>query len=114
MTVEALLAKASEGFNAGRAFGPIIERDDCLIIPVAWVAGGGGGGDALESTGGTAGATGGGFGGVTWPVGVYVVKDGQVRWMPAVDATLIALGALLVARTVLRIRARARSRALRG
>ena len=65
MTVEALLAKASEGFNAGRAFGPIIERDDCLIIPVAFVAGGGGGGDALESTEGTAGVTGGGFGGVT-------------------------------------------------
>ena len=47
MTVEALLAKATDGFNAGRAFGPVIERDDCLIIPVAFVAGGGGGGDAL-------------------------------------------------------------------
>jgi uncharacterized spore protein YtfJ len=114
MTVEALLAKASEGFNAGRAFGPIIERDDCLIIPVAFVMGGGGGGDALESTEGTAGATGGGFGGVTWPIGAYVVKDGQVRWMPAVDATLVALGALLVVRTVLKVRARSRARALRG
>jgi len=114
MTVEALLAKASESFNAGRAFGPIIERDDCLIIPVAFVAGGGGGGDALESTEGTAGATGGGFGGFTWPLGAYVVKDGRVRWMPAVDATLVALGALLVVRTVLRTRARARRRAARG
>jgi uncharacterized spore protein YtfJ len=106
MTVEELLAKATDGFNAGRAFGPIVERDDCLIIPVAFVAGGGGGGD--ESTEGTAGASGSGFGGVTWPIGVYVVKSGQVRWMPAVDATLIALGGLLVARTILKIRARRR------
>lgn len=107
MTVDELLAKATEGLNAGRAFGPIIERDDCLIIPVAFVAGGGGGGDAPA---GQEVATGGGFGGVTWPLGVYVIKDGQVRWMPAVDATLIALGGLLVMRTVLKVRARHRRR----
>ena len=108
MTVEELLDKATGGLNAGRAFGPVIERDDCVVIPVAFVAGGGGGGDALEGPEGTAGATGGGMGGITWPIGAYVIKNGSVRWMPAVDVTLVALGGLLVARTVLKIRARRR------
>jgi len=106
MTIDDLLAKATSGLNAGRAFGPVIERDDCVVIPVAFVAGGGGGGDALEGPEGTAGATGGGVGGITWPLGAFVIKDGNVRWVPAVDVTLIALGGLAVMRTVLKIRAR--------
>ena len=110
MTIDELLAKATEGLNAGRAFGPVIERDDCVVIPVAFVAGGGGGGDALEAPEGTAGATGGGIGGVTWPIGAYVIKDGNVRWVPAVDVTLIALGGLVVVRTILKIRGRRRRR----
>ncbi len=105
MTVEELLAKATDGLNAGRAFGPVIERGDCVIIPVAFVAGGGGGGDASE---GAETGSGGGIGGLTWPIGAYVVKDGNVRWVPAVDVTLLALGGLMVARTVLKIRARRR------
>jgi uncharacterized spore protein YtfJ len=108
MTIDELLAKATAGLNAGRAFGPVIERDGCVVIPVAFVAGGGGGGDALEGPEGTAGATGGGVGGVTWPIGAYVIKDGNVRWVPAVDVTVIALGGLLVARSILKIRARRR------
>ena len=108
MTIEALLAKASEALDAGRAFGPVIERDGCAIIPVAFVAGGGGGGDALEGPEGTTAAAGGGLGGLTWPIGAYVIKNGEVRWVPAVDVTLIVLGGLLVARTVLKTRARRR------
>jgi uncharacterized spore protein YtfJ len=108
MTIDQLLAKVSESMNAGRAFGPVIEREGCIVIPVAFVAGGGGGGDALEGPEGTAGATGGGFGGFSWPIGAYVIKDGNVRWMPAVDVTLVALGGLLVARSVLKVRARRR------
>ena len=56
MTLDDVLAKATEGLNAGRAFGPVIEREGCVVIPVAFVAGGGGGGDALEGPEGTAGA----------------------------------------------------------
>jgi uncharacterized spore protein YtfJ len=106
MTIDELLSKATGGLNAGTAFGPIIERDDCVVIPVAFVAGGGGGGDELEGPDGVAGATGSGVGGITWPIGAYVIKEGNVRWMPAVDVTLIALGGLVVMRTVLKIRAR--------
>jgi uncharacterized spore protein YtfJ len=108
MTIDELLAKATAGLNAGRAFGPVIERDGCVVIPVAFVAGGGGGGDALERPEGTAGATGGGIGGLTWPIGAYVIKDGNVRWVPAVDVTLIAFGGLAVMRSVLKVRARPR------
>jgi len=105
MTIEELLDKATNGLDAGRAFGPVIERDDCVVIPVAFVAGGGGGGEATE---GPQGGTGGGVGTFMWPIGAYVIKGGNVRWVPAVDVTLVALGALLVARTVLKIRARRR------
>jgi len=45
--------------------------------------------------------TGGGFGGLVLPVGVYVVKGDQVRWVPAFDATLIALASLSVVRVLL-------------
>jgi uncharacterized spore protein YtfJ len=107
VSIETLLAKANEAINAGRAFGPPVERDGCTIIPVAYVFGGGGGGDASMETGGSSG---GGFGGVAWPLGVYVIKDGNVRWVPAIDWTLLGLGGLVVARTVLRRRARARRR----
>jgi uncharacterized spore protein YtfJ len=110
VSIETLLARASEGINAGRAFGPPVERDGCTIIPVAYVFGGGGGGDASMETGGSSG---GGFGSVAWPLGVYVIKDGYVRWVPAIDWTLLGLGGLVVARTVLRIRTRHRRRRAR-
>ena len=103
MSVETLLAKANEGVNAGRAFGPVMEADGCLIIPVAFTAGGGGGGDAPNEAGT---AVGGGFGTISWPLGVYVVKDGTARWVPALDVTRVALGAIGIVRTVLRLRAR--------
>src|ERR1700694_2404385 len=108
MDLEKLMAKASDALSVGRAFGPPIERGDTLVIPVAWVAGGGGGGGAdvgaEDHTGGDAtpkprpGGGGGGFGGCTWPLGVYVVKNGNVRWVPAVNATRIALTALALLR----------------
>jgi uncharacterized spore protein YtfJ len=126
MDLERLMTKASDALSVGRAFGPPIERGDTLVIPVAWVAGGGGGGGADAGAGieGRApadeqqrglhsGGGGGGFGGVTWPLGVYVVKNGDVRWVPAVDATRIALTAIALLRTMVKIRAvrRARSHA---
>lgn len=119
MDVTTLLDKVGGTLHAGRSFGPVIERDGCLVVPVAITAGGGGGGGELgtrpDGAGGEGGDGdlngGGGFGGVSWPVGVYVVKDGDVRWVPAVDVTRVALGALALVRAVVRIRAR---RARRG
>lgn len=116
MDVDTLLGRATDALSAGRAFGPPIERDGALVIPVAWVAGGGGGGSAdvgeqEHGEGGVRpeqasrpGGGGGGFGGITWPLGVYVVRDGTVRFVPAVDATRIALAAIALLRVTVKLR----------
>jgi uncharacterized spore protein YtfJ len=124
------LAKVADNLSVRRAFGSAYEKDGTLIIPVAIVVGGGGGGTGRSRHGdqaagpdsppvaaatapgdtahdGTAqdpGPTeaGGGFGGLVLPSGAYVVQDGQVRWVPAVDATLTVLASLGLARMLAR------------
>jgi uncharacterized spore protein YtfJ len=116
MDVESLLAKASENLSVRRAFGAAYEKEGMLIIPVALVAGGGGGGTGPARASGDAPApdaappssaghdeqsrdsgradAGGGFGGVVLPSGVFVVKDGQARWIPAIDTTIAVVASL--------------------
>ncbi len=99
-----------------QVFGEPIERDGVTVIPAAAVIGGGGGGGSEPSGEGDgaqqrAGA-GIGFGVIARPVGAWEVRDGEVRWHPAVDRTvlLVALqGVVVVALLVLR-RALLRSR----
>ncbi|HEX3514210.1 MAG TPA: spore germination protein GerW family protein [Trebonia sp.] len=127
MDVENLLAKVADNLSVGRAFGAAYEKDGILIIPVAIVAGGGGGGTgrnrradpatgpdsdstseaaatAHDSTPQDSGRTeaGGGFGGLVLPTGAYVVKDDQVRWVPAVDVTIAVLASLSLVRLLTR------------
>ena len=45
---------------------------------------------------------GGGFGGLVLPSGAYVVKGGQVRWIPAVDVTIAVLASLSLVRMLAR------------
>jgi uncharacterized spore protein YtfJ len=110
-----------------RAFGTAYEKDGSLVIPVALIAGGGGGGEGEGTSGSPTGDTtgvvgredgeptpevassgsGGGFGGVVMPVGVYVVKDERVRWVPAVNANLVIVVAFLTLRMIARARRRA-------
>jgi uncharacterized spore protein YtfJ len=117
MDVENLLAKASESLSVRRAFGTAYEKDGMLIIPVALVAGGGGGGtgtarsrrddsappghDAASQDPGSMDA-GGGFGGLVLPSGAYVVKGDQVRWVPAVDVTIVVVVSLTLVRGLVR------------
>jgi uncharacterized spore protein YtfJ len=54
--------------------------------------------------------SGGGFGGLVMPTGAYVVKGDQVRWVPAVDVTIVVLASL----SLVRILARAWSRRRRN
>ena len=133
MDVENLLAKASDNLSVRRAFGPAYERDGMLIIPVAMVAGGGGGGTSRTRRGNSAalpgtspeedatadGATpqdsgpmdaGGGFGGLVLPSGAYVVKGDQVRWVPAVDVTIVAVASLILVQVLARTWARRQRR----
>src|SRR5437899_2901937 len=109
MEVEELLSRLGESITVRRAFGEAYERDGCLVIPVAWVAGGGGGGTGAGTAtapGQTGEGSGGGFGGVTWPLGVYVVQGGTVRWVPAVDVSRLVFAVVGLARALVRRRAR--------
>ena len=53
---------------------------------------------------------GGGFGGLVLPSGAYDVKGDQVRWVPAVDATIVVLASLSLVRVLARTWARRRRR----
>lgn len=86
-----ILEKARDVMTVRRVFGEPIHEDGVTVIPVASVrGGGGGGGDAVGSGGG-------GFGVVATPAGAYVIKDGEVRWRPAIDVNRTILGGQIVA-----------------
>ena len=126
MDVANLLTKVSDNLSVRRAFGTAYEKDGMLIIPVAIVAGGGGAGTGhprhRAATGAGAGHrpegepagqggtppdaeradAGGGFGGLVVPMGAYVVKGGQVRWVSAVDIIVAMLASLGLVRMLSR------------
>ena len=90
-------------------YGDPIERDGTVVIPAASVAGGGGGGGGIDQHGQT--GSGSGFGLHARPVGAFVIRDGDVRWEPAVDPERrFAIVAGLAAAGLLTLRSLARSR----
>jgi uncharacterized spore protein YtfJ len=110
MQMQDILAQARDVLTVKQVYGEPIERDGVLIIPAAKVAGGGGGGSGPAE--GPEGGTGGGFGMQARPAGVFVIKDGQVEWQPALDVNRVILGGQIVAIVLLlTIRAIARARA---
>ena len=88
---------AREALATHRVFGEPIERGDVTIIPVASVQGGAGGGGGGEGPDGGGSGSGGGFGMRARPVGVYVVKDGHVRFEPALDLNRVIAGGQVLA-----------------
>jgi uncharacterized spore protein YtfJ len=101
-----VLAKVYGGMGVQTAIGEPLRYDGLTIIPVVRMAGGGGGGGggtgpagSAEPGDGTAapGGEGTGFGLRTTPIGVFVVRDGNVSWRPAVDVNKVILGAQIVA-----------------
>jgi uncharacterized spore protein YtfJ len=102
MNVEQVLARSGDLMSAGRVFGPPIEREGVTLVPVAWVIGGGGSGvgGPVESPG-----DGAGFGVASIPIGAYVIKNGDARFVPSYPTTILALiGARLAARLLKRRR----------
>jgi len=88
--VDEMLEGARDAMSVERVFGDPIESEGVTLVPVAKVRGGGGGGGDAENNGG------GGFGLTARPVGAYVIKDGEVTWKPAIDASrIIALAFML-------------------
>ena len=92
MDPQLVITGAQEALTARRVFGDPIQADGVMLVPAAVVNGGGGG----------RGAEGGaGFGLSARPAGMFVVRDGDVRWRPAIDVNRVVLGGQLVAITAL-------------
>jgi uncharacterized spore protein YtfJ len=120
MDVSELLDKTRGGISARQVFGEPIQQGDALIIPAAKVSGGAGGGEGKGPSEQGSGV-GSGFGLTARPVGAFVVREGHVRWRPAIDVNRIILGgqfvaaiAVLVLGTVLRAQRRLQGLALSG
>jgi uncharacterized spore protein YtfJ len=103
MDVATLISRIGDTVQVRRGFGQAYEVEGATVIPVAVVAGGGGGGGGeQEQAGSGAGA---GTGLAVRPIGVFVVRDGEVTWRPCVDVTRLAIVAAgLVGAVLLRRR----------
>lgn len=114
MKLEELASSARDAVTVKRVFAEPYEHDGIAVIAAATVAGGAGGGGGHDPKGGE--GEGGGFGVGARPAGVYVVKDGDVAWRPAVDPNRVVGVLGTVAITYLITRAlveRARAKASR-
>jgi uncharacterized spore protein YtfJ len=90
-TAQQTIADTLEGMRAQHVFAEPIERNGTIYLPAAKVRGGGGGGGDTEGNGGA------GFGLTAKPAGVYVIRDGDAEWRPAIDINRVILGGQLVA-----------------
>jgi uncharacterized spore protein YtfJ len=104
-----LIGSVRDAMTVKRVFGEPFERDGVTVIPAAVIRGGGGGGAGKKVDTGEEGE-GGGFGLIARPAGAYVIKDGAVRWEPAVDVNQIVLAGVLGSVTVVRLLTRRRRR----
>jgi uncharacterized spore protein YtfJ len=107
MDVQDVITGARRTVSARRIFGRPYEQDGVAVIPAAKIRGGGGGGGGEQSDGST--GAGSGFGMSGRPAGVYEIRNGAVRWRPAIDVNRAILGtqvilivALFVIRSILR------------
>ena len=112
MDFNQFVTDAQDAMTVRRVFADPIERDGVTIIPAARVAGGGGGGQGTEKTGQQ--GEGGGFGIAATPAGAFVIKDGSVRWMPAVNPTHVVAAVAAVVVTVVLARSWVVTRAIRA
>ena len=108
MEIPSLLAKLSDTMHASRSFGPATEHGGVTVIPVALVVGGGGMGMGTEPEPSEVSGSGGGFGTISWPLGVDTVKQGEVRFVPALDVTRLAIAAISALKLLAKLRARRR------
>lgn len=109
MDVKDVISQARDVMTVKQVFGDPYELDGVTVIPAARVRGGAGGGESTEDKGRGYGT---GFGLDARPAGAFVVRDGKVSWVPAVDVNrvillgpVVAATAALLARAVIRRRA---------
>ena len=108
--------QAKDAMTVKRVCGDPFEKDGVTVIPAARVQGGagGGGGEGPEGEGRGSGT---GFGLNARPAGAFVIKGDEVEWRPAVDINkviaggqLVAVAALLLARTIIKARTKVKLR----
>ena len=111
--VRQTIEKARDAMSVRRVYGDPYEKNGVTVIPAARVQGGagGGGGQGPEGQGAGSGV---GFGVNARPAGAFIIRGEDVEWRPAIDVNrvilggqLIAVAALLLARAVIKSRARA-------
>ena len=91
------LGAVKDTMTVSRVFGESYKVDGAAIVPVATVRGGGGGEGTTPGGEGTGTGAGLGFGVIVRPLGVYIVKDGEVSWQPAIDVLRVVVGGQLLA-----------------
>jgi uncharacterized spore protein YtfJ len=119
--LDEILADAGKTLGVRRIYGEPYEKNGVTIIPAARVMGGAGGGGATEMSGTDSTGAGGipatgngvGFGMTGRPVGAFVIKGDEVKWIPAVDVNRVVFGMqvvlvvlLFVMRSISKTRAR--------
>ena len=105
MGMDEIVAAARDAFSARMVFAEPYTRDGTTVIAAAKISGGGGGGGGQDRDKSQEGS-GGGFGLHARPSGAYVMKNGSVRWMPAVDPNRVitVIGAVVIAALFTRVR----------
>ncbi|MBN8228001.1 hypothetical protein JYK02_10825 [Corallococcus macrosporus] len=110
MDVNDVIDRTRDSITVKRVYGEAIQQGGVTVIPAALVAGGGGGGGgegpAPQQAGGEGEApmgsgSGSGFGLRARPAGAFVIREGNVTWVPAVDVNRIVRGAQLLAGTAI-------------
>jgi uncharacterized spore protein YtfJ len=90
MDPQLVLSGAQDAMTVRRVFGDPIQVDGSTIVPVAKIGGGGGAGAHGSEQSGV------GYGVSARPAGIYVLRNGKVRWRPAVDVNRVILGGQIV------------------
>jgi uncharacterized spore protein YtfJ len=103
--LDEILADAGKTLGVRRIYGEPYEKNGVTVITAARVMGGAGGGGATEvgspgatdatadsAAGNPATGSGVGFGMSGGPVGAFVIKGDEVKWVPAVDVNRLMLG----------------------
>lgn len=113
MKLDELVNSTRETLTVRRIYAEPFERDGLAVIAAASVRGGAGGGSGHDEKGQE--GEGGGFGMTGSPAGAYVVQDGKVKWLPAVDPNrlFVMVGMAVIAYLLMRPRM-ARARAAAG
>jgi uncharacterized spore protein YtfJ len=113
MDVSTVMERTGASVDAKRVFAEPVESGGATVICAAMIGGGGGGAQEAQASGSLAESPkgGAGFARTPKPAGAFVIREGRVRWQPAVDLNRVILGAQLVAGTgLLLLRALAHSR----